>query len=195
MIDLAHIDELARRLSGLGATRGLRESREELQQNFKSVLQTGLGKLDLVTRDEFDVQRAVLLRTREKLDELQRAIDRARSAARHVRPARSTEPPPWVLRSCTAVRAPACTRLRSGSRCTCPADCRAMSIVGLPEAAVREAKDRVRAAIQCAQFEFPARRHHRQPRAGRPAQGRRPLRPGDRARHPRRQRADSAATR
>jgi magnesium chelatase family protein len=33
-----------------------------------------------------------------------------------------------------------------------------MSIVGLPEAAVRESKDRVRAAIQCAQFEFPARR-------------------------------------
>ena len=33
-----------------------------------------------------------------------------------------------------------------------------MSIVGLPEAAVREAKDRVRAAIHCAQFEFPARR-------------------------------------
>ena len=32
-----------------------------------------------------------------------------------------------------------------------------MSIVGLPEAAVREAKDRVRAAIQCAQFEFPTR--------------------------------------
>ena len=32
------------------------------------------------------------------------------------------------------------------------------SLVGLPEAAVREAKDRVRAAIQCAQFEFPARR-------------------------------------
>ena len=33
-----------------------------------------------------------------------------------------------------------------------------MSIVGLPEAAVRESKDRVRAAIQCGQFEFPARR-------------------------------------
>src|SRR5688572_24232042 len=33
-----------------------------------------------------------------------------------------------------------------------------MSIVGLPEAAVREAKDRVRAAIQCAQYEFPQRR-------------------------------------
>jgi BMFP domain-containing protein YqiC len=72
-IDLAHIDELARRLSSLVPS-GLRDSREELQQNFKSVLQTGLGKLDLVTRDEFDVQRAVLLRTRDKLNELQRAV-------------------------------------------------------------------------------------------------------------------------
>ena len=74
-IDLAHIDELARRLSSL-VPGSLRDSREELQQNFKSVLQAGLGKLDLVTRDEFDVQRAVLLRTRDKLNELQRAIDR-----------------------------------------------------------------------------------------------------------------------
>ena len=72
-IDLAQLDELARRLSSLVPS-GLRDGREELQQNFKSVLQTGLGKLDLVTRDEFDVQRAVLLRTRDKLNELQRAV-------------------------------------------------------------------------------------------------------------------------
>jgi ubiquinone biosynthesis accessory factor UbiK len=78
-IDLAHIDELARRLSSL-VPNGLREGREELQQNFKSVLQTGLGKLDLVTRDEFDVQRAVLLRTRDKLNELQRAIEKIEAA-------------------------------------------------------------------------------------------------------------------
>jgi BMFP domain-containing protein YqiC len=73
MIDLGHIDELARRLSSL-VPPGLRESREELQQNFKSVLQTGLGKLDLVTREEFDVQRAVLLRTREQLEALQGTV-------------------------------------------------------------------------------------------------------------------------
>ena len=73
MIDLAQLDELARRLSSL-VPPGLRESREELQQNFKSVLQAGLGKLDLVTREEFDVQRAVLLRTREKLEALERAV-------------------------------------------------------------------------------------------------------------------------
>ena len=73
MIDLNHIDDLARRLSSM-VPPGLRESREELQQNFKSVLQSGLAKLDLVTREEFEVQRAVLLRTREKLEELQRAV-------------------------------------------------------------------------------------------------------------------------
>ena len=73
MIDLTQIDELARRLSGL-VPPGVRESREELQQNFKAVLQSGLSKLDLVTREEFDVQRAVLMRTRVKLEELQRAV-------------------------------------------------------------------------------------------------------------------------
>ena len=73
MIDLDKLDELARRLSSL-VPPGLREGREELQQNFKSVLQTGLAKLDLVTREEFEVQRAVLLRTREKLEALQRAV-------------------------------------------------------------------------------------------------------------------------
>jgi len=73
MIDLSHIDDLARRLSNL-VPPGMREGREELQQNFKSILQAGLGKLDLVTREEFDVQRAVLLRTREKLEALQQAV-------------------------------------------------------------------------------------------------------------------------
>lgn len=73
MIDLNHIDELARRLSDL-VPPGLRESREELQATFKNALQAGLSRLDLVTREEFDVQRAVLLRTREKLDALEQAV-------------------------------------------------------------------------------------------------------------------------
>ena len=73
MIDLEKLDDLARRLSSL-VPPSLREGRDELQENFKSVLQTGLSKLDLVTREEFEVQRAVLLRTREKLDELERTV-------------------------------------------------------------------------------------------------------------------------
>jgi BMFP domain-containing protein YqiC len=66
MIDLKAIDELARRLN---------DARADLEQNFKSTLQSGLNKLNLVTREEFDVQRAVLLRTREKIDTLERAIE------------------------------------------------------------------------------------------------------------------------
>jgi len=74
MIDLRHIDDLAQRLAGL-VPQGLRESGAELQENFKAVLQSGLSRLDLVTREEFDIQRAVLLRTREKLDALQRKVE------------------------------------------------------------------------------------------------------------------------
>jgi magnesium chelatase family protein len=45
-------------------------------------------------------------------------------------------------------------------------------IVGLPAAAVRESRDRVRAALICARFEFPQRRiNHHQPGPGRSAQG------------------------
>ena len=89
MIDLNHIDELARRLSGL-VPPGLRESRDEMQQNFKSVLQAGLSKLDLVTREEFEVQRAVLLRTREKLEQLQRAVAELESQVDGVPPTGAT---------------------------------------------------------------------------------------------------------
>ena len=80
MIDLNHIDDLARRLSNL-VPPGLRESQEELQQTFKSALQSGLSKLDLVTREEFDVQRAVLARTREKLEALEKQLAALADAA------------------------------------------------------------------------------------------------------------------
>ncbi len=74
MIDLKHLDDLARRLSEM-VPPGLREAGDELQQNFKAALQAGLGKLDLVTREEFDVQRAVLQRTRGKLEALERQLE------------------------------------------------------------------------------------------------------------------------
>ena len=76
MIDFNQIDDLARRLSGL-VPPGLREGREELQENFKSVLQSGLSRLDLVTREEFDVQRAVLLREMARfIGEVDAAVQR-----------------------------------------------------------------------------------------------------------------------
>jgi BMFP domain-containing protein YqiC len=48
--------------------------RRDLEQNFKGVLQSQLARLDLVTREEFDVQSAVLKRTREKLGALERRL-------------------------------------------------------------------------------------------------------------------------
>jgi BMFP domain-containing protein YqiC len=50
---------------------GLRSVHGDLEKNFKSILQGGLAKLDLVTREEFAVQEAVLARTREKLEALE----------------------------------------------------------------------------------------------------------------------------
>jgi ubiquinone biosynthesis accessory factor UbiK len=70
MIDIRSLDELANRLSAL-LPADLQNAKEDLEKNVKTVLQTGLRKLDLVTREEFDVQRAVLLRTREKLEALE----------------------------------------------------------------------------------------------------------------------------
>jgi len=74
MIDLKSIDELARRVSEM-IPPGVRDAGDELQANIKATLQAGLAKLDLVTREEFEVQRAVLLRTREKLDALERTLE------------------------------------------------------------------------------------------------------------------------
>ena len=73
MINLKSIDELARRLSDL-VPPGLSDAREDLQKNFRAALQSGLGRLDLVTREEFAVQRAVLRRPREKLEALERQL-------------------------------------------------------------------------------------------------------------------------
>ena len=73
MIDLKAIDELARRVSAM-VPPGMKDAGAEFEQNLKATLQAGLAKLDLVTREEFEVQRAVLLRTREKLDALERAL-------------------------------------------------------------------------------------------------------------------------
>jgi BMFP domain-containing protein YqiC len=67
------IDQLAERLAAL-VPPGMREAREDLAANFRATLQAGLGKLDLVTREEFEVQRAVLIATREKLEALEQQV-------------------------------------------------------------------------------------------------------------------------
>jgi BMFP domain-containing protein YqiC len=67
------IDDLARRLAG-SVPESVSALRRDLEQNFKGVLSGGLAKLDLVTREEFDVQAAVLKRTRAKLAALEKRL-------------------------------------------------------------------------------------------------------------------------
>ena len=67
------IDDLARRLAG-AVPENVSALRRDLELNFKGVLQAQLTRLDLVTREEFDVQSAVLRRTRENLAALEQRL-------------------------------------------------------------------------------------------------------------------------
>lgn len=71
--DPKSLDDLARRLAE-AVPPGLSALKNDLEQNFKAVLQSGLTKLDLVTRQEFDIQSGVLRRSRERLEELEARI-------------------------------------------------------------------------------------------------------------------------
>jgi ubiquinone biosynthesis accessory factor UbiK len=65
-INSSGLDELARRLAE-SVPESVRAFGRDLEGNFKSVLQAQLSKLDLVSRQEFDVQAAILERTQAKL--------------------------------------------------------------------------------------------------------------------------------
>lgn len=65
-----NLDELARQLAQ-SLPQNLRALGDDLERNFRSLLHTGLERMDLVTREEFNVQSAVLERTREKLETLE----------------------------------------------------------------------------------------------------------------------------
>lgn len=73
MIDPKLLDDLAKRMAGSVPT-GLQFLQEDLRNNFRSTLEAGLSHLELVTREEFDVQSAVLARTREKLEKLEAQV-------------------------------------------------------------------------------------------------------------------------
>ena len=49
--------------------------RAEVEAQFKALIQSAFSKLDLVSREEFEVQKQVLLKTREKLEALERLVD------------------------------------------------------------------------------------------------------------------------
>ncbi|HEU0277638.1 MAG TPA: accessory factor UbiK family protein [Rhodanobacteraceae bacterium] len=79
MIDVHSIDQLAHRLATL-VPPGLAQARSDMEANFRDVLAHGLRRLELVTREEFDAQRAVLERTCERFAQLETRVTELEAA-------------------------------------------------------------------------------------------------------------------
>jgi BMFP domain-containing protein YqiC len=73
MLDPKQLDELTQRLSNL-IPQGVKNMQTDIEKNIRTILQSAFAKMDLVTREEFDVQTAVLERTRAKLEALEKQV-------------------------------------------------------------------------------------------------------------------------
>ncbi len=73
MIDPKVLDELAKRLAET-LPAGVRSLQGDVSKNFHAALESAFARLDLVTREEFDAQAAVLARTRAKLEQIEQQL-------------------------------------------------------------------------------------------------------------------------
>jgi len=73
MTEFRFIDDLARRLSE-AVPEGVSQAREDIESNLRPILNKAFERMDLVTRDQFDAQSAVLERLREKLANLEKQL-------------------------------------------------------------------------------------------------------------------------
>lgn len=67
------IEELTRRISQL-LPANAKVLKDDFQANIHTLLQNSLSKMNLVTREEFDIQTALLERTREKLEKIEKQL-------------------------------------------------------------------------------------------------------------------------
>ncbi len=74
MFDPKSIEDIATRLSD-AVPPGLNNLKQDMEKNVRAIIQSALGKMDLVTREEFEVQKGVLAKTRSKLENLERRVD------------------------------------------------------------------------------------------------------------------------
>ena len=73
MIDHKTIDDLARRI-GEALPGGIRNLHQDIEKNIRAVLTSTFARLDLVTREELEVQKEVLARTRARLEALEQKL-------------------------------------------------------------------------------------------------------------------------
>ncbi|MDR5616391.1 accessory factor UbiK family protein [Arsenophonus endosymbiont of Aphis craccivora] len=74
MLDAKKIEQVVRQIKDT-LPQGIRDLGEDLDKKLRAILQSQLGKLDLVSREEFDIQTQVLLRTREKMAQMEKRIE------------------------------------------------------------------------------------------------------------------------
>ena len=72
------LEELTQRISAF-LPDSLRNAQADFETNIHGLLQETFSKLNIVTREEFDIQSALLQRTREKLDNLEKQLDEIQS--------------------------------------------------------------------------------------------------------------------
>jgi ubiquinone biosynthesis accessory factor UbiK len=73
MFDSKSIDDIATRLASV-IPPSFNHLKEDMEKNFHAILQSALARLDLVSREEFEVQKAVLAKVRQKLEALEQRI-------------------------------------------------------------------------------------------------------------------------
>jgi len=82
VIDHKTIDDLARRLTE-ALPEGVRNLQQDVEKNLHAVLSSTLAKLDLVTREELDVQKEVLARTRAQLEAMEKKLSDLEAQLKH----------------------------------------------------------------------------------------------------------------
>lgn len=82
MFDPKSIDNIANRITN-AIPPGLHHFKDDMEKNVHALLQSALSKLDLVSREEFEVQKAVLAKTRSRLEELEKRVD---ELEKHIKP-------------------------------------------------------------------------------------------------------------
>lgn len=73
MAGSANFEDIVKRFSA-ALPEPVRHFQEDMEKNLRGVMEGGLQKMNLVTREEFEIQLAVLLRTREKLEVLEKRL-------------------------------------------------------------------------------------------------------------------------
>ena len=71
--DFATLDEITRKLADV-VPRELRNAGEDVESRFRQVLESQFARLNLVTREEFEIQKRVLERSREKLEQMEQRL-------------------------------------------------------------------------------------------------------------------------